>query len=414
MSIQTSSGNAPRIEELKTYLTTEGYTAEVKERRLGIARHFFAYLECRDLPIESVSAADEEEFVKWDLKNFRNRHEREPRDFHQWRGLHRVTVRIVMRLAQRKWPVVSGPTTSLEVYHRALVQGYEAWMRDLRGLSVQTRSMRTTQALQFLTSLADRGNQKDIRTLTVHDTDGYLQKQCAGLSRRSIYSYASCLRVFLRYLHSSGHTFSDLSGTVLGPRLYEHEHIPSALRPEDIKRVLQVTRRDDSLSGRRDYALMMLLATYGLRRSELLALRLEDINWRSEVLRVRHSKNGEYSDLPLLKEPGEAVLRYLQARVKNAHREIFLRIPAPHRPLKSLNTMLADRLKAAGVVPLGKKGAHAFRHARAVSMLRRTVPLKTIGDVLGHKSPHSTAVYLKLAMEDLRSVGLELPEGVSS
>jgi len=106
------------------------------------------------------------------------------------------------------------------------------------------------------------------------------------------------------------------------------------------------------------------------------------------------------------------VLRYLQARAKTAHREIFLRIPAPHRPLKSLNTMLSDRLKAAGVVPLGKKGAHAFRHARAASMLRATVSIKTIGDVLGHKSAHSTAVYLKLATEDLRSVCLELPKGV--
>jgi integrase/recombinase XerD len=220
----------------------------------------------------------------------------------------------------------------------------------------------------------------------------------------------------LRHLHRRGCTASDLGDTVVGPRIYDHEAIPSALGAEEVRKVLEVTRADLSPTGLRDYAILMLLATYGLRAAEIVRLRLEDIDWRRDVLQVRHSKTGTYSELPLLREPGEALLRYLEkARPPSAHREVFLRIQAPHRPFKDgsiLNCVTSARLRAAGVIPQGRKGPHAFRHARAVSLLRSGVPLKIIGDVLGHTSAAATAEYLKLATEDLRAVGLELPRGV--
>ena len=210
---------------------------------------------------------------------------------------------------------------------------------------------------------------------------------------------------------------ADLSGTVIGPRIYEHEDIPSALRADEILRVLEVTREDLSPTGLRDYAILMLLAAYGLRAAEIVRLRLEDLDWRREVLRVRHSKTGAYSELPLLNEPGEALLGYLEkARPPSTYREIFLRLLPPHRPSKAgsiLNCVTKARLRAAGIAPQGRHGPHAFRHARAVSLLRSGVPLKIIGDLLGHTSAHATAEYLKLATDDLRAVGLELPSGVS-
>lgn len=109
-------------------------------------------------------------------------------------------------------------------------------------------------------------------------------------------------------------------------------------------------------------------------------------------------------------------MQYLQkARPKTPFREIFIRCHAPYRPFKdgsSLYGLIQWRLKAAGVAPPGKRGPHAFRHARAVNMLRATVPVKEIGDVLGHRATDSTLVYLKLATEDLRSVALEIPTAV--
>jgi integrase len=129
----------------------------------------------------------------------------------------------------------------------------------------------------------------------------------------------------------------------------------------------------------------MLLATYGLRAGEITTLRLDDIDWRKDVLHVRHSKTGAHSTLPLLPEPGEALLAYLRdARPQTALREVFLCLKAPLRAFRdgsALYSTIRDRLTRAGVRRAGKKGPHAFRHARAVSLLRAAVPLKTIGDI---------------------------------
>jgi integrase/recombinase XerD len=289
-------------------------------------------------------------------------------------------------------------------------------VRELRGLASVTRSKRTIQALEFLTELGPRGEQESLAHLRVRDVDAHLQQRCKGWRRRTIEGYTVCLRSFLRYLHGSGRTALDLSSTVIGPRIYDDEQIPSALRPEEVQAVVEATRQDCSPIGRRDYAFLMLLATYGLRAGEIVALRLEDIDWQKEILRVRHSKTGTVSELPLLREPGEAVLSYLEkARPESKRREVFLQLQAPYLAYKSgsiLNCVIGARLKMAGITPRSRKGPHAFRHARAVSLLRAAVPLKIIGDVLGHRSAESTAVYLKLATEDLRAVGLNIPKEV--
>src|SRR4029077_11764877 len=94
---------------------------------------------------------------------------------------------------------------------------------------------------------------------------------------------------FLRYLHGSGRTALDLSSTVIGPRIYDNEQIPSALRPEEIQTIVAATRPDCSPIGRRDYAFLMLLATYGLRAGEIIALRLEEIDLMTEILHMAHS-----------------------------------------------------------------------------------------------------------------------------
>jgi len=324
---------------------------------------------------------------------------------------------MLLRLVHGRWPIADLPATALEAFHRDIVRGYDTWLRDLRGLHPETRTKRTKHALRFLASLGIRADQTGLADLSVQDVDAYLRQCCSGLRRASIEDYVVCLRDFLRHLYYGGRTVTNLSGTVIGPRIYKHEDIPSALRAEEVQRVLEVTREDASPAGLRDYAILMVLATYGLRAGEIVRLHLDDIDWRRDVLRVRHSKTGTYSELPLLREPGEAVLRYLEkGRPLSTHREVFLRIQAPHRPFKYgsiLNGVTSARLRAAGITPQGRKGPHAFRHTRAVSLLRSGVPLKVIGDLLGHRSAAATAEYLKLATKDLRAIGLELPGGVS-
>jgi len=404
------------IEQLRAHLKAEGYSARVQRWYPARARHLLDYCHRKALAIHAVRSVHVRQFLRRQYQLFRRRHGESP-PFQKWRHRYTGAVHMLLRLVHGRWPVPDPPATALEAFHRDLVDEYDTWLRDVRGLQAETRAKRTTHALRFLMSLGPRADQEGLAGLSVRDIDAYLKQRCAGLRRASIEDCTVCLRDLLRHLHRRGRTASDLSGTVIGPRIYEHEDIPSALRPEEVQRVLEVTREDPRPVGLRDYAILTLLASYGLRATEIVRLRLEDIDWRRDVLRVRHSKTGTYSELPLLREPGEAVLRYLQkARPPSAHREVFLRIQAPHRPFKDgsiLNCVTSARLRAAGITPEGRKGPHAFRHARAVSLLRSGVPLKIIGDVLGHTSAAATAEYLKLATEDLRAIGLELPSGVS-
>jgi len=415
MSTLTST-HALLIERLQIHLRAEGYSPSIRKSYPTLSRRFLDYCDTKALAIEAVRSAHVTEFLREQYCLSSKRHSKLP-PFKKWRHRYTGALHMLLRLVHGRWPLADPPGSALEASHREVVQDYNAWLRDLRGLQVQTRTKRTTHAFRFLTFLGPRANQESLLQLSVRDIDAYLKQYCAGLRRASIEDCTVCLRDFLRHLHYSGRALADLSNTVIGPRIYDHEDIPSALGAEEVRRVLDVTRQDLSPIGLRDYAILTLLATYGLRAAEIVSLCLNDIDWRRNVLCVHHSKTGTYSELPLLREPGEAVLRYLEkARPPSAHREVFLRIQAPHRPFKSgsiLNCVTSTRLRAAGITPQGRKGPHAFRHARAVSLLRSGVPLKIIGDVLGHTSAAATAEYLKLATEDLRAVGLELPSGVS-
>jgi integrase/recombinase XerD len=230
------------------------------------------------------------------------------------------------------------------------------------------------------------------------------------LRRCSLKSVAERLRSLLRYLHITGRVTTDLSGHVLAPTLYAYEGVPSALNRRQIIAVLESVEKDKSPAGLRDYAILQLLAAYGLRSGEIRHLRMEDIDWRTEAIHVHHHKTRANTFLPLLEPVGEAVLAYLRSgRPSTAVREIFVRTRAPYRKLDKLYSMVRRRLRDAGVQPPGKCGPHIFRHARAVEMLRAAVPQKVIGDLLGHRSTGSTAPYLKLATEDLRAIALDVP-----
>lgn len=192
--------------------------------------------------------------------------------------------------------------------------------------------------------------------------------------------------------------------------LYAYENVPSILERSQIDMVLEATSRDKSPRGLRDHAILLMLAIYGLRQGEICNLQLDDIDWRTDSLRIRHTKTNACSYMPLLTPVGDAVLDYLRlGRPQVESREVFIRSFAPYTRMRDLYGMVKGRLAAAGVTPVGKRGPHVFRHARAVELLRASVPQKIIGDVLGHRSTGSINAYLKLATEDLRAVALDVP-----
>ena len=419
MSIQQSkqSDRSSLVEQLRIHLKAEGYCTGVRRHYPPIARRFLAYLHDQKRSAETARPSDVGGFLRREHRAYLKRHGRAPRRVGAWRAEHAAPAQLILRLVRGQWPVELAPATGHEAFHRELLEAYDAWMRDLRGLAAVTRLDRVRSARRFLETLGPRGDQSYLRDLEVADVDSFVQQRSAGMRRISIKYFTGSLRVFLRFLHASARTARDLSSAVTSPTLYAYEGIPSALRLEDVESVLKATRQDRTTAGCRDYAIIMLLATYGLRAGEITALRLEDIDWEREVLHVRHAKTGASTNLPLLPEPGEALLGYLEnARPRTALREVFLCLRAPHRAFKdgsALYSTIRNRLTAAGIKLPGKNGPHTFRHARAVSLLRAGVSPKAIGDILGHRSALSTGVYLKLATEDLRAVALDIPTQVS-
>lgn len=168
--------------------------------------------------------------------------------------------------------------------------------------------------------------------------------------------------------------------------------------------------------GRRDYAMFLLIATYGLRVSEIAALDLEAIEWRARVIRVPRPKVGTALAVPLTDDVATALLAYLREDAREpTHRRLFLRVRVPRGPITAAAVTDAFDVWAtqAGVTVPSRGGPHCLRHALAMHLLRQRTPLKTIGDLLGHRSVESTERYLRLHLDDRRDVALPLPTPVT-
>ena len=414
MSPEQSTINRPWIEQLADHLRAEAYSLPATKKRLTAGRQFLLYLRRQGIDAGEATAADEQAFLAEKLGLYRQRHGNEPKHLKDWRWCYTSGLHMIMRLAQGQWPPVTEPTRPDEVFHRDLCDAYARWLSDVRGLAPTTIPNRRAEAQRFLESLGERA--KDVAGLcqiSVADLDHYVTIRVAQLRRASRQHLVVCLRGFLRYVYMQGLIGKDLAGTIISPRRHAFESIPPALRAEHIEAVLKAAEKPRTPKGLRDYAILQLLSTYGLRAGEVTALRLEDIDWRKDVLRVRHSKTGSESQLPLLPQVGEAILAYLRrGRPATKARQVFLRVRAPFWPLRagsSLYHIVERRLQNANIILERKCGPHAFRHARAVGLLEAGVSLKLIGDVLGHRRADSTAIYLKLATSELRTVGLEVP-----
>ncbi len=402
---------------LNNYLKSERYAGGTAIHCVVIAREFLVFLEKHHIQLRSVQPAHIEKYLKYALLKFRQRYGRLPAYKHKdWRSAHTAPVHMLLRLAHGQWPPTPRPVTQAERVHHKICEQYIHWMIDIRGLAQATVSSHRNEASRFLAWL--RTHRVGLAVLKVADVDKYLKERARSWRRSSVKTATIWLRIFLRWLHSCGQTRRDLSTAVISPSMYAFAGFPSALRSEDVKKVIAAARHDKTAKGIRDYAILMLLSHYGMRSGEIVALRLDDIDWQKEVIRVHHAKTGATSYLPLLLEVGNAILKYLQkARPKTSLHQIFIRTFAPYRPFArggNLYHIVRSRLDAAGAVTSGRRGPHAFRHTRAVSLLRARVPLKEIGDVLGHRSVISTMTYLKLAVEDLRAIALEIPAEVTA
>jgi integrase len=225
----------------------------------------------------------------------------------------------------------------------------------------------------------------------------------------------SALRVFLRFCYKQKYIQQELAISVPTLRTYKLAKIPHVMSEEDIQKMLDHIDRSTNV-GRRDYAIILMLATYGIRSKQIRKLRVGDIDWRKNQIYFPSMKFGKDILQPLTPDVGEALLDYLQnSRCKCSYSEVFLTVLGPYKPINNASTIssiIARRARAAGI-SLPKASPHALRYAFASRMLKNGHSLKSVADMLGHRCFQTTFIYTKVDFQSLCQVPLEWPEEVS-
>ncbi len=294
--------------------------------------------------------------------------------------------------------------------HVDKVDAYARWMRVERGLSDETIGgcRRTVEGF-----LAGWGG--DLSLVRATDIDAAVARDHArGCARSTVRVNALRLRGFLRFAEDRGWCMNGLADAVMPPRHHPGETIPKGLSRDETLRLLATTEGDQA-TDIRDRAMLLMLITYGLRSGEVRSLRLEDIGWREERVRVHCPKTGRTLLRALSRGVGNAILRYLrEVRPEHPDRTLFLTRKAPFRPLTAagLYSIVGSRLVRIGVTD-GRRGPHALRHATAQHLLDQGLSMKAVGDHLGHRSVAATSIYAKVRLDVLREVAAIDLEGLA-
>ena len=290
--------------------------------------------------------------------------------------------------------------------HAAKVDVFVAAQQERGWRSATTRRVGRSRIERFLEHLESRC--VALQDLTADDIDGFLAAMAPRWGRPSVAVAAWALRRWLDYAGQVGWVRPGRSAAVQAPPRYRLEGLPLGPTWETVGRMLSATAGDTPQQVR-DYAILLMLAVYGLRSGELRRLRLDDIDWRRDRICFQRSKSGRWDAAPLQPAVGEALARYLtQTRPATAERVLFLTVVPPYRPLSApgLASLVASRYPA-DERPEHGRGPHGLRHACARHLVESGHSFKAVGDLLGHRSPESTAIYAKVNLHSLRQVALE-------
>jgi integrase/recombinase XerD len=318
------------------------------------------------------------------------------------------TRRVYTRYLRAQGRLVSEP----QAPHDELIRRYDQYLVDVRGLSVSARrSHSLTLRALFERVLSPR---RSLLTLCRDDLEGFILERSRQISRHSLQHVVTHLRAFLRYAHDAGLVRERLDGLDT-PRAYRDELPPRALPWPSVLRLLRSIERR-SRAGWRDLCILHLIAHYGLRPGEVVALRLDSIDWERELLHVYQSKTRSPLTLPLDSRTLRLLREYLQHGRKgeaSASAMLFLRARCPYIPLEhtAVGDIFRKRMREAGL-PDCRKHVYRLRHTFAMRLLSRGVGMKAIGDVLGHHSFYGTSAYLRLDVAMLRGVALSVPSRV--
>ena len=295
--------------------------------------------------------------------------------------------------------------------HQRFIDAYQHYLLQERGLAESTLEYFVRFAEQFLSDRFSNGD-LNLSDLCAEDVTDFVQSRAHQLSPGRAKLLVTALRSLLRYMRHQGQISVDLARCVPPVAMWSLSLLPKFLPAGTVQRLLDHYERETP-QGKRNYAVLLLLARLGLRACEIVALELDDIDWDNSRITIR-SKGGRLAQMPLLSDIGEAIALYLRfGRPRCTCRRVFLRHRAPVRGFAhsiTVSTIVRRALIDAGVGS-ARKGAHLFRHTLATNLLRHEASLDEIGELLRHQSPNTTALYAKVDLMALRTLALPWPGG---
>ena len=364
--------------------------SSVPMQMYAIAR-FSNWLHSRQINLHRMDEATIQQFLKRDL-DITHSGESGP--------LHRL-----LKMLREMGITAAKPERSRNSREQ-LMDEYQHYLLHERGLAQSSLLNYAPFAEQFL---SNRFGQSDmpLSSLTAKDVTKFIQHRVRQLSPGRAKLLVTALRSFLRYLRRQDRISVDLAGCVPPVACWSLSTVPKFLPAGTVQRVLRQCERETA-DGKRNYAILMMLARLGLRACEIVALNLEDIDWDNGLLTIQ-CKGGRWAQLPMPTDVGEAIAIYIHSgRPRTQCRRVFLRHRAPIRGFAhsiTVSTIVRRALIRDGIDSV-RKGAHLFRHTLATDLLRQGASLDEIGELLRHRSPNTTAVYAKVDLIALRTLAL--------
>lgn len=385
------------LEGLCVWLYTQGYPRDAIQRRIGAAASLDRALRRRRIrSLDQLTASELHTFAP------------PPRPSSS--PPQGALVRSLVAYLEERGELTATPTGPTE----RRVADYRRHLQHVRGLSVGTITMHAATITGFLQSLGYDADPQRLRQIDSIGIEAFISMMGTRVGRSRLGQISAVLRSFLRFLAITGEIPAGLDAMVDSPCIWRGERLPRALPWDTVRTFLRSIDRSTP-KGRRDFAMFLLIATYGLRTCEVAALDLDGIAWETGQICVPRPKLGTPLMLPLTDEVGSALLAYLrQGRPASTHRRVFLRVVFPLGPLGrgAIRDAFRTWARRAGISLPVRGGPHCLRHSLALHLLREGTPLKTIGDILGHRTAEATGVYLRLDIDDLRDVALPLPTAI--
>jgi len=389
------------FESFAQALSETGYATSTARKHLRAAEHFIYWTHRHGMP---VCKLNEQSLARFE------RHLSRCRCTHyghadQLRAVHGASLFLTHLRDAR---IITLPSLEPPVHDPALLSAFCQWMHRQRGSGDETLRKYNICIRELLRRLGEEPTRFDARRLRA-----FVLEKSRSCGEATVKHCTTALRMFLRFLIAEGQCAVGLDAAIPTVAHWRLASLPRYLQPEDVERLIASCDRTSAV-GRRDRAVLLLLARLGLRAGDIVHLRLSDIDWKGASIQVC-GKGRRHTRLPLTQEVGRAIVAYLKKERPRTNADtLFIRCRAPLRAFSSCAvTKIVDKAFCrTGVVRPSRGAAHLLRHSFATSLLRQGASLQDIAAILRHRSIETTQIYAKVDIPSLRQIAQPWPEEV--